>query len=94
MRFGRLGNYWNQTETFEALQLYIDMNFEGLRDDILSMLAGEEVPVNTGSFTNDMATFRTEDDVLTLLIHLGISGVSLCDKDSIYSKWTKFVQNL
>ena len=66
MRLGRFGNYWNQTETFEALQLYIDMNFEGLRDDILSMLAGEEVPVNTGSFTNDMATFRTEDDVLTL----------------------------
>ena len=74
MRLGRLGNYWNQTETFEALQLYIDMNFEGLRDDILSMLAGEEVPVNTGSFTNDMATFRTEDDVLTLLIHLGYLG--------------------
>ena len=74
MRLGKLGNYWNQTETFEALQLYIDMNFEGLRDDILSMLAGEEVPVNTGSFTNDMTTFRTEDDVLTLLIHLGYLG--------------------
>ena len=74
MRLGRLGNYWNQTETFEALKLYIDMNFEGLRDDILSILAGEEVPVNTGSFTNDMTTFRTEDDVLTLLIHLGYLG--------------------
>ena len=71
MRFGKIGNYWNQTETFEALQVYIDMNFEGLKDDILSMIAGESVPVNTGSFTNDMATFRTEDDVLTLLIHLG-----------------------
>lgn len=71
MRFGRLGNYWNQTETFEALQIYIDMNFEGLKDDVLSMIAGESVPVNTGSFTNDMTTFRTEDDVLTLLIHLG-----------------------
>lgn len=47
------------------------MNFEGLRDDVLSMIAGESVPVNTGSFTNDMATFHTEDDVLTLLIHLG-----------------------
>ena len=71
MRLGRLGNYWNQTETFEALQIYIDMNFEGLKDDVLSMIAGESVPVNTGSFTNDMTTFRTEDDVLTLLIHLG-----------------------
>ena len=71
MRFGKIGNYWNQTETFEALRIYIDMNFEGLRDDVLSMIAGNSVPVNIGSFANDMSTFHTEDDVLTLLIHLG-----------------------
>ena len=80
MRLGKLGNYWNQTETFEAFQIYIDMNFEGLRDDILSMIAGETVPVNTRSFTNDMTTFRTEDDVLTLLIHLGYLGYRYADK--------------
>ena len=80
MCLGKLGNYWNQTETFEALQIYIDMNFEGLRDDILSMIAGETVPVNTRSFTNDMTTFRTEDDVLTLLIHLGYLGYRYADK--------------
>ena len=74
---GVCDSYWNQTETFEALQMYIDMNFAGLRDDILSMLAGERVSVNIGSFTNDMTTFRTEDDVLTLLIHLGYLGLSL-----------------
>lgn len=71
MQLKKMGNYWNQTETFEALQLYIDLNFEGLKDDVLSMIAGESVAVNTGSFTNDMTTFRTENDVLTLLIHLG-----------------------
>lgn len=38
MRFGKIGNYWNQTETFEALKVYIDMNFEGLRDDVLTLL--------------------------------------------------------
>ncbi len=38
------------------------------------MIAGNHVPVNTGSFTNDMSTFRSEDDVLTLLIHLGYLG--------------------
>ncbi len=74
MRFRNLGNYWNQTETFEALQTYIDLNFDGLRDDVLDMIAGNHIPVNTGSFTNDMATFRSEDDVLTLLIHLGYLG--------------------
>ena len=80
MRFGKIGNYWNQTETFEALQMYIDMNFDGLRDDVLSMIAGESVPVNTGSFINDMTTFRTKDDVLTLLVHLGYLAYNLDHK--------------
>ena len=80
MRFEKIENYWNQTETFEALQFYIDMNFDGLKDDVLSMIAGEKVPVNTGSFTNDMTTFRTEDDVLTLLIHLGYLGYDSNEK--------------
>ena len=71
MRYRKIGNYWNQTETFEALRIYIDMNFEGLKDDVLSMIAGKSVPVNIGSFSNDMSTFHTEEDVLTLLIHLG-----------------------
>lgn len=70
--------YWNQTETFEALRMYIDMNFEGLKDDVLSMIAGENVAVNTGSFTNDMVTFHSEDDVLTLLIHLGYDFNNKC----------------
>ncbi len=35
------------------------------------MLAGEEVPVSTGTFSNDMTTFATKDDILTLLVHLG-----------------------
>lgn len=35
------------------------------------MLGGGRVRVNTRSFQNDMCTFHTKDDVLTLLIHLG-----------------------
>lgn len=71
---GICDTYWNRTETFEALRVYIDMNFEGLKDDVLSMMAGESVPVNIGSFVNDMVTLNNEDDVLTLLIHLGYLG--------------------
>lgn len=80
MRLGKIGNYWNQTETFEALQVYIDMNFEGLKDDVLSMIAGNSVPVNIGNFANDMSTFHTEDDVLTLLIHLGYAAYDYDNK--------------
>ena len=67
----RLGTYWNQTETFQALRIYIDLNFDGLREAVIRLLAGEAVAIRTGTFNNDMTTFHTMDDVLTLLVHLG-----------------------
>ena len=36
-------NYWTKTESFEALKIYIDLNFDGLKDNIIQMLAGKEV---------------------------------------------------
>lgn len=65
------GTYWNQTETYEALKIYMEMNFDGLKDAVAEMLAGGSVSVNTSKFSNDMTTVRSRDDVLTLLIHLG-----------------------
>lgn len=67
----KLGTYWNQTETYEALKVYIQMNMDGLKDAVLEMLAGKNVRINTGTFSNDMTTFANRDDVLTLLVHLG-----------------------
>ena len=65
------GNYWTSTETYEALKVYIEMNFDGLKDTIIELLAGQKAVIDTTTFTNDMVTFNTKDDVLTLLIHLG-----------------------
>lgn len=73
----KFADYWNRTETYEALKLYIDMNFDGLRDAILTLLAGERRKINTGSFQNDMSTMKSADDVLSLLIHLGYLGYDL-----------------
>ncbi|MBQ7479241.1 MAG: AAA family ATPase [Selenomonadaceae bacterium] len=71
---GRFDTYWNQTETYEALKIYITMNFDGLRDSILKLLAGERQMINTKTFSNDMTSFHSADDVLTLLVHLGYLG--------------------
>ena len=30
IRFGKIGNDWNQTEAFDALRIYMDMDFDGL----------------------------------------------------------------
>ena len=47
------------------------MGMDGLKDSVVRILAGESVPINIGTFSNDMTTFATKDDVLTLLVHLG-----------------------
>ncbi len=47
-----LSNYWTSTETYEALKVYIDMDFDGLRPDIVQMLGGGRVRVNMRSFQN------------------------------------------
>ena len=72
--------YWNQTETYEALKVYIQMNMDGLKDAVVKMLAKERVTINTGTFTNDMTTFAGRDDVLTLLVHLGYLSYRRSDK--------------
>ena len=64
-------SYWTGTETYEALKFYIDMNFDGLKEAIIEMLGNGRCKINTRKFQNDMTTFRTKDDILTLLIHLG-----------------------
>lgn len=67
----RYRGYWTQTETFEALRAYIGMDLDGLRDKVVRLIAGERVGISTARFQNDMSTFTSADDVLTLLVHLG-----------------------
>ena len=71
MRRRRIGSYWTQTETYDALKIYIAMNFDGLKDAIVSMLGGNRCRINPRTFQNDMTSFKQKDDVLTLLVHLG-----------------------
>ncbi len=71
MTGGYFNNYWTSTETYEALKVYIQMNFDGLKDMIARMIAGEKIPINFAKFQNDMTTFHSADDVLALLVHLG-----------------------
>ena len=64
-------NYWTQTETFDALKTYIDLNVEGLKDDVIKMLSDESVKVDITGFQNDMNAYASKDDIFTLLVHLG-----------------------
>jgi len=76
----RFSNYWNKTETYEALKDYIMLDFDGLKDKITLMLTGANIGINAERFTNDMTTFSNADDVLTLLIHLGYLAYNIDDE--------------
>lgn len=64
-------SYWANTGTYDTVAAYIRMDFDGLKDDVLHLLAGDSCFVDTASFQNDINVVRSKDDVLTLLIHLG-----------------------
>jgi len=67
----RCRSFWASTGTFDTVADYIQMNYEGLKDDIICMLGGGRCKVNPTKFQNDMSVIHSKDDVLTVLIHLG-----------------------
>lgn len=71
IRRGKLKSYWTGSETYEALKVYIELNFDGLKEAVASMLGGGRCKVNPRRFQNDMTTFSSKDDVFILLVHLG-----------------------
>ena len=68
---GKYTSYWKNTSAVETLLTYIDMDEDGLQQDVARLIAGEKIEVDPYFFQNDIETFRSKDDVLTLLIHLG-----------------------
>ena len=71
MDSGEFQSYWTGTETYEALKVYIDRNFDGLKEAIIAMLGNGRCKIDPSTFQNDMITFKVKDDILTLLVHLG-----------------------
>lgn len=74
MTTGRIQNYWNKTETYIALAEYIRKDYDGLKDAVALLMDGGRLRIDTSTYQNDMTTFHSRDDVLSLLIHLGYLG--------------------
>ncbi len=68
---GEFASYWTQTGTYESIKNAINHNFNGLRDEVISLLSGKRITINPSGFENDMTSIKNNDDVFTLLVHLG-----------------------
>ena len=71
IRSRRCRSFWATTGAYDTVAHYIQMNYDGLKNDMVRMLGGERCPVDPTGFQNDMSVIHSKDDVLTVLIHLG-----------------------
>jgi hypothetical protein len=82
IQMNEFGGYWINTETYEALKVYIDLDHEGLREKVTALLAGERQAIDISTYGNDMTNLASADDVCALLIHLGYLGYVPTDYQS------------
>ena len=71
MTYGQYGSYWTQTDSFESLLDYINADLDGIYDDVMCMIGGGRVDVDTGSYDNSFTVPKCKDDCFTLLTHIG-----------------------
>ncbi len=80
---GSLQSYWKNTGSFGSLRNFITMNYAGLKDDVVHMLSGGRTGVDISGFQNDVTQFKTKDDVLACLIHMGYLGYDAYTKEAM-----------
>ena len=68
---GYCRSYWGRTAAYDIVANFINIDYEGLKEDMVDMLTGQKVKVVPETFQNDLHDIRSRDDVLTVLIHLG-----------------------
>ena len=71
MTYRKYGNYWTQTDSFESLLDYINADLDGIYDDVMCLIGGGRVNVDTGSYDNTFTVPKCKDDCFTLLTHIG-----------------------
>ena len=69
-------SYWSGTSSNEEVVRLINMDFQGIKEDIINLIEGDEVTFNCANFQNDMVTIKDKNDVFSLLVCLGYLGCS------------------
>ena len=76
---GKCKSYWSGTSSNEEVVRLINMDFDGIKKDIMNLIEGARVQFDCGNFQNDMVTIEEKDDVFSLLVCLGYLGCSDID---------------
>ena len=71
---GKCKSYWSGTSSNEEVVRLINMDFDGIKEDIINLIEGDEVTFSCANFQNDMVTLKDKNDVFSLLVCLGYLG--------------------
>ena len=75
-------SYWSGTSSNEEVVRLINMDFDGIKKDILNLIEGGRVLFDCGNFQNDMVSIRNKNDIFSLLVCLGYLGCSNIEGDN------------
>ncbi|MCI7024780.1 MAG: ATP-binding protein [Succinatimonas sp.] len=74
-------SYWSYTSAYDLVKEAINLNFEGLKDDIIKLCSGTSIRIyDIESFNTAEKNFPTKDSIYVYLVHLGYLGYN--DEDS------------
>ena len=74
LRDGKCKSYWSGTSSNEEFINLINMNFKGIKNDIVRLINGARLPFKSVNFENDMVSIKDRNDVFCLLTCLGYLG--------------------
>ena len=86
-------SYWSGTSSNEEVVRLINMDFDGVKNDILNLIEGGKVVFDCGNFQNDMVTIENKNDIFSLLVCLGYLGCSDIAKGQINQLKLAYVPN-
>ena len=67
-------SYWSGTSSNEEVVNLVNMNFDGIKDDIIHLIEGSSIQFSCTTFQNDMVSIENKDDIFSLLVCLGYLG--------------------
>ncbi len=71
LRQGVCMDNWGGTGRMNEIRLLLQNNVEGLRDDIIRMVAGETLDIQLGGFSVAESSVRTRDEILSAMVVYG-----------------------
>ena len=83
---GKCKSYWSRTSSNEEVVRLINMDFDGIKNDVMNLIEGARVVFDYSNFQNDMVTINNKNDVFSLLVCLGYLGCSDVGGDGNYKQ--------